>query len=293
MKSTNYALLALAALIAACSTAKTDDSEEKMDKMTSSVPTLTMAWETDTTLITPESVIYDANNDVYYVSCIGAVPPGAQDGDGYIAKVAPGGEILANPWVSGLDGPKGMAISDGKLYVADIDKLVTIDIATGEIISKTLVIGATFLNDADADADGTIYLTDTENATLFMAKGDDVTEVLKNDELAGLNGVYLDGDRKVLAAYGAGKVYTLEGETLTAVADSIAGGDGVEKYKDGFFVSSWNGQVYYLASDWTKTKVLDTKAENVNAADIDVIESQNLLVVPTFFANKIVAYTIK
>ncbi|WP_304233634.1 ATP-binding protein [Jiulongibacter sediminis] len=292
MSKSLYLLVFTSFIFNSCVTNSESEDEKSAESQisTSATPSLQMAWQTDTTLATPESVIYDASNDVFYVSCIAGMPPGAHDGDGYIAKVGPSGEILANPWVTGLDAPKGMAIYDGKLYVTDIDKLVSIDLNSGEVLSKTLVLGAQFLNDADVDGDGTIYMTDTETATLFMAKGDEITEVFKNDELGRLNGVFIDGDRKLFTS---GKVFTLEGEDLQMVADSIGGGDGVEKYKDGYFVSNWSGEIYHLASDWTKTKVLDTKDAGINAADIDIIESKNLLIVPTFFENRITAYTIK
>lgn len=290
MKFTFITLLILATLVSSCSSNKETTTEQEEMPAKATTPILEMAWQTDTTLITPESVIYDTQNDVFYVSCIGAVPPGARDGDGYIAKVGPEGEILANPWITGLDAPKGMAIYDGKLYVTDIDKLVTIDISSGEVLSKTLVLGAVFLNDADADSEGNIYLTDTETATLFMARGDEISEVFKREELGRLNGVFIDGDRKLFAS---GKVFTLEGDKLQMVADSIGGGDGVEKYKDGYFVSSWGGQIYHLSADWTKTKLLDTQDDGINAADIEVIEDKNLIIVPTFFANSVAAYKIK
>ena len=54
---------------------------------TSAVPTLTQRWATDTILKTPESVVFDEKYGVFYVSCIGAVPPDAKDKDGYIAKL--------------------------------------------------------------------------------------------------------------------------------------------------------------------------------------------------------------
>ncbi len=294
MKIALYFSLVAFASLTACSSAEKSESDGSTEEMTSDVPSLEMAWETDTTLITPESVIYDEKNNVYYVSCIGAVPPGAQDGDGYIAKVSAEGEILANHWVDGLDAPKGMAIVDGKLYVADVDKLVSIDIESGKLLSKTLVVGSAFLNDADASPDGTVYLTDTENGILFKADGDEISEAFKSDELKkGLNGVLLEQDKTLLVSYGSGKVYTLIGDELTAVADSISGGDGLKRYKDGHFVSGWGGEVYYLGNDWSKTKILDTKADKVNAADFELVEKENLLLVPTFFANKLVAYRIK
>src|SRR6187431_1344942 len=72
------------------------------------IPGLERAWETDATLTTAESVLYDKANDVLYVSCINGVPPDKKDGDGFISRVALDGKIKDLKWVTGLNGPKGM-----------------------------------------------------------------------------------------------------------------------------------------------------------------------------------------
>ena len=44
--------------------------------------------------------------------------------------------MLEREWATGLDAPKGMALANGQLYVADIDRLVEIDPATGKIVAQ-------------------------------------------------------------------------------------------------------------------------------------------------------------
>ena len=76
---------------------------------------LTKLWETETALKVPESVRLDAKRKLMYVSNIDG-EPWAADGKGSIAKVGLDGKIIAAEWVTGLDAPKGMALSeDGKL----------------------------------------------------------------------------------------------------------------------------------------------------------------------------------
>ncbi|UBM60188.1 PQQ-like beta-propeller repeat protein [Marinilongibacter aquaticus] len=290
MKKTILSILSFSLLLAACSAPENSESTEEMAE---TAPSLDKAWETDTTLITPESVIYDAQNDILYVSCIGAIPPDAKDGDGYIAKVSLDGKILENKWVTGMNGPKGMALSGDTLFVTDIDQLVAINTQDGSIISKTPVEGSSFLNDAATDTNGDILFTGTNSNTLFKSAGGKISAVVQDSLIGGLNGVYVDGDTKVLAGFGSGNIYTLKEGTLTLVADSLFGGDGVEKYGEGFMISNWNGEVYYVDSEWNKTKLLDTKDVKENAADIEVIADKNLMLVPAFLANKVVAYTIK
>jgi hypothetical protein len=276
-----------------CTSSTDETTEENAVKM--QTPLLELAWESDTTLLTPESVLYDAANDFYYVSCINGVPPDAKDGDGYIAKMDANGKIITDKWATGMSAPKGMALVGNTLYVADISKIVMIDVATGKISGEKEIEGAAFLNDMDAASDGTVYFTDSGTKKAYSMKNGEVKELFTNDDLAQINGVYVDGDNLTFASMESGNVvkYSLLNNTATVVSDSLFGGDGIKKYKDGYIISNWNGEVYHLTADWKKTKILDTQRAKLNAADIEVVESKNLLLVPTFFGNKVMAYKIK
>src|SRR5687767_743714 len=89
-------------------------------------------WEA-TGLKNPESAVYDADAGVLYVSDV-AGEPNAKDATGFIAKLSPEGEVTEAEWIKGLNAPKGLALRDGRLYVADIDQLAVIDVAKGEVI---------------------------------------------------------------------------------------------------------------------------------------------------------------
>ena len=69
--------------------------------------------------------------DAVYVSNIGTdFNPLSKDGDGFISKLSPDGEILelnAFPDIR-LNAPKGLGIYSQLLYVADIDEIVVIDL---------------------------------------------------------------------------------------------------------------------------------------------------------------------
>ena len=91
----------------------------------------------------PESVIYDEANNVLYVSNVNGTPLN-KDGNGFISKVSLDGKILKMDWVTGMDAPKGLAIHNGKLYAADIDTLIEIDITNAKIINAYTVNDAKF-----------------------------------------------------------------------------------------------------------------------------------------------------
>lgn len=268
-------------------------SEEAVDSTTTII--LEKAWETDTLLTTAESVLYDEARDVFYVSCIGAVPPWANDGDGFIAKLDGSGRLLEQKWVTGLNGPKGLGLHGNTLYVNDNDRLVSIDLESGKILKRMPIAEAKNLNDIAVDPAGNLYLSDSNTSTAYKVTGEEVITLVQDTTIGGLNGVFSDGDRLLFAGFGTGNLYTYHpgSKQLSKVSDSMQGGDGIEKYGSGFFVSSWNGEIFYLDKDWNRTQVLNTRNEEINSADIDVIPEKKLLLVPTFFDNRVVAYHIR
>lgn len=269
-------------------------TEEKAAEEAPKAVSLVKKWETDTTLTTAESVYFDATNSVLYVACIGAVPPDAKDGDGFIAKVGLDGTIIDTQWVTGLHGPKGMGMIGNLLYVTNIDEVVEIDVNSGEITNTFKVEGASFLNDITVDASGNIYISDTNTNSIFVLANGATTLWTQGDALGGPNGLLVDNDQLLMATFGAGNFNTISmaDKTVQMVVDSLPGGDGVAKLGDDFLVSNWNGEVYHISAEWVKTKILDTKDAGSNAADIEFVAAQNLLLVPTFFGNKVVAYEV-
>ena len=92
-------------------------------------------WETTNDLKNPESVAYAPKQNVLFVSNVNGNPT-QKDQNGFISKVSPSnGNIIELNWVTGLNAPKGVAISNNnsRLYVSDITDLVEIDIDNGKI----------------------------------------------------------------------------------------------------------------------------------------------------------------
>ena len=73
---------------------------------------------------------------------------------------------------------------------------------------------------------------------------------------------------------------------------TVTGGDGLIILGDGNYVASkWVGEIYFVSGDG-QTLLLDTKAEESNTADVGFIPEENLVLVPTFMKNKVVAYKL-
>lgn len=274
--------------------AETTPMPDHTSTVMSTAPGLRMLWNTDKILTTAESVLYDKANNLIYVSCINGVPADKKDNDGFIARVGLDGRIITLKWATGLSAPKGMAIAGNTLYVTDIDRLVAIDMATGKISQSWKVEGASYLNDIAASDQGTLYFTDSNSSTIYAMMAGNVTKVHADAALGGSNGIYVKENQLMLAGSSSGQIFRLDIPSLQKqmVADSIPGADGIEPYGDGWLVSNWNGEVYYIDAVGDVLEILDSREARLNAADIEIIPEKNLLLIPTFFGNTVTAYEL-
>ncbi len=293
MKTLNILILLTSFIVLACSSGK-KSAEEATTEVVEVKPAMNLVkkWETDSTLTTVESVIYDGERGVIYASCISGTPD-EKDGVGFIAQLDKEGNIIDNEWITGLDAPKGMAIVDNSLFVTDIDEVVEIDIENGEILMTYPVENAKFLNDAASDESGVVYFSDTGGGQLVYIENGEVA-VFK-DSVSSPNGLFVDGNSLVTAYWDEQKIKTIDMESgeITEMAMGIENPDGVEAIGDGgYLVSSWNGKVSYVSPEGEVVLLLDTSGDEINAADIEFIPEENILLVPTFFDNRVVAYEL-
>ncbi|TIX83754.1 MAG: hypothetical protein E5V21_06215, partial [Mesorhizobium sp.] len=88
-------------------------------------------WSLDG-LKAPESVLFDTKRNVFYVSNIVGEPAG-KDGVGYLSKVSPDGKLQTAEWVTGFNAPKGLVMQGDTLFVTDIDRLMAVNVESGQI----------------------------------------------------------------------------------------------------------------------------------------------------------------
>lgn len=287
-------IVAVVVFLTGCNQAKKEDeqaSEAPASEEKKAPVTLTLKWETEPVLTTCESVLHDQDADVLYVSNINGAPD-AKDGNGFISKVSLDGKVTEQNWVKGMDAPKGMGLHNGKLFVTDIDRVHEIDTKTGKISKTHPVKGATFLNDIAVD-NGKVYVSDSRGGSIYLIDEGKVSTFLA--DLQGPNGLFADNNQLVVALWGAKTLNTLDpsSKEITLRTEGIENPDGIEAIDNNeYLISSWNGMVHHIDSDWKKTLVLDTRQDSVNSADIEYIKSKNLLLVPTFFKNTVRAYEV-
>lgn len=257
-------------------------------------------WELTEGLLTPESVLYDTANDLLYVSNINGSPT-EKDGNGYISIVSPDGKLLQARWIAGLNAPKGMGIYHGKLYVADIDVLVEIDINSGAILNRIPAADSVFLNDVAVAKDGSIYVSGSMTHTIYRYKGT-MEKWLTTPDLEMPNGLLVEEDRLVVGNMGGGfqpeappgqlLAVSLADKSITRITKERIGLlDGVESGHNGHYLvtSHMAGELLHIDADG-KVKTL-VKLEP-GAADLDYIAARDMIVIPMLRSNKLLAYKL-
>lgn len=281
-----------ALILSGCNSPKPADTAK--DKQAALNFALTELWRTDSVLLTCESVLFDAGRQQLYVSCIQGAP-GEKDGNGYIALLNPNGQVKVLEWVTGLDAPKGMGIFGNSLYVADIDQIVTIDIETASVTERTTMSGATFLNDISVDKNGKVYSSDSNTGfiwTLSNGKAEPwITEGLDRP-----NGLFVEEERVLLTSSGSQdlKVINKTSGEFETVTTEIGHGDGIEftGTEGHYLTSSWAGEVFLVLPDFTRLSLLKTSEQGINSADIGFNIPEQVVYVPTFSDNRVVAYKL-
>ncbi len=276
--------LALLGALALAATAQAQNATHK----------LTQVWESEATLKVPESVRLDAKRKVLYVSNIDGQPWEA-DGKGSIAKLGLDGKVIAAEWVTGLNCPKGLALSnDGKLlYAADMGGIAVIDIKAGKVKDKIAIPEGIQLNDLVSDGKGTLYVSDSKGKKVYAVKDGKASVYLDETVLKGPNGLLVhDGALYVLDNNSLNRVEP--DKSLKVLADGMPGGvDGLEHVKNGdFLVSVWSGAVWYVHADGSKELLFDGKAVQTSTADIGWDPKTQTVYVPTFFKNSVIAFKV-
>ena len=253
---------------------------------------------------TPESVEYDAQHDVYLVSNINGNPL-MTDGNGFIPKLNPNGDVIELKWIDGsneqttLNAPKGMEIVNGKLFVADLNTVRVFDSTSGAWLKNIEIEGSTFLNGICAADKNSVYVTDSGLKEGFKPSGTDaiyqvwadgkVTPILIDPELGHPNGIIHHKEKTFVVTFGTGDFFSLDSKHKKQMLPKPPQGslDGLVQLPDGrLLFSSWaSASIYSFEADQS-FKVFASELDA--PADMGVDTKRNRLLVPLFKQNKVV-----
>ncbi|GBD49139.1 SMP-30/gluconolactonase/LRE family protein [Methylopila sp. Yamaguchi] len=250
----------------------------------------------------PESVL-PASDGFLYVSLV-AGSMTEKDGVGFIAKTTVDGRMLEPEWIKGLNAPKGMALVGDKLYVADIDELVEIDVASAKVANRYPAEGAGFLNDVVATPDGRVLVSDTAKNVIFALKDGAITRFAEGPELNGPNGLAIEGDRLIIAGFGpfvdgkpTAKGHLVQLPLAGGTARPLGSGAPIGAL-DGLVALGGGG---YLATDYLKgpLHLIDASGKHEQllalspgSADLSYDAASKTAVLPLNHEGKLVAYRL-
>ena len=242
----------------------------------------------------PESVKHDPAKQVLYVSCINGKST-EKNGLGFIAKLSPQGKVLTLKWATGLDAPKGMGLRGDILYVTDVTRLHAIDTRTGKILRTVTAPETKFLNDIAVGPAGEVYVSDMVTGKIHVLRGGKLATLVDLKKFKGANGMLMRG-AELLVGTATGIVQVTPGTGAAKMLVPVTGFgmiDGLRAYDPhAYIVSNWKGKTQIVSESGRVTVLLDTSPKNIQSADLEYIASKRLLLIPTFFDNRVVAYRI-
>ena len=269
----------------------------------------------DPSIINPESTYYNAEANVIFVSNV-VGDELTKDGQGWISRVSVDGQIIDAKWVEGLNAPHGMRAYQGKLWVADIDELVEIDLQSGNILSKIPIPGSAFLNDVAISDDGRVFVSDTLKNRIYLVDRGKVTTFAKGKHLQSPNGLLIEENKLFVAGWGniindatfetdvPGNVFALDiksqqkhkqkqKQKQTITQAPLGNLDGIEQDLDGnFLVSDYTGGKLFVVNS-TNGEPYELISDLEGPADIGFIPDNNLIIVPSLSQSTVTAYQYK
>ena len=250
----------------------------------------------------PESVIYDAANERIIIGNMVAM--GAEAGEnGYLSLVSPDGEMVEEQWVTGLQDPRGMAIVDGQLFVADNMGFHIVSLDDGTLVETVTMQDAAFPNDVTADDDGNVYISDMFGQTIWRyANGEASIWFGPDDGMTFPNGLFAHDGQIIVGSMGAdmgenftfgtpGGLYGVDGNATGVTpldgATEIGAIDGVAAIGDIIvFNDNPTGTIY----GWRDGDTVELATVGAGAADISAHES--MVLVPQMQQGALIAMSL-
>lgn len=257
----------------------------------------------------PYSFVVDHATNHYFISSVNG-EENARDNNGFISKVKEDGTVVSLRFIEGgkdghtLHAPKGLAIVNRTLYVADLDQLKGFDTTTGKLLA-TVPLGsgaapqagaASHLIDVAHDGKNLLYVSDRTRHAIYrvdVAKDHQASVLIQDMALAGPAGLAMHpkGDRLVAVSWDKGKILEIRLD-----------GSYTELVSNGFFSSRFGnlsgidfdrfGNMY--VSDFTRGKIWrmrpDQKFQVIaeylpSPADIAIDRDNHVILVPYLYGN--------
>lgn len=269
------------------------------------LPHAAVAQITVTNLQTPYSFVGSSSGKEYFISSING-DPDAADNNGFITKLDGSGKVLNLKFIQGgsdgitLNAPKGMALVEQTLYVADLDQLRAFDMVSGKpIVSISLASlagqGRVRLTDVAYDGGERLYCSDQLANRIYRVElpSRKVTLLVADAALAGPAGlvVHPKSGELIAVSWDKGKIFAITPEG--AISEIVSNGFFSSRFSNlrGVDFDRW-GNMYVSDSTtgkvWRMTwdKRFQVIAEYLpSPGDLSIDRANNLILVPYELAN--------
>jgi hypothetical protein len=256
-------------------------------------------------LQSPYSFVSSTAGKEYFISSVNGDPEAA-DNNGFITKLDAGGNVVNLKFIQGgvrgvtLNAPKGMALVDQTLYVADLDQLRAFDVVSGNSVGSLpmpVEPGQAPASLTDVAYDGTrlLYCSDQHANRIYRVEVSSrkVTLLVADPALAGPAGlaVHPKSGELIAVSWNKGKIFSITPQG--AVSEMFSNGFFSGRFSNlrGVDFDRW-GNMY--VSDFTTGKVwrmtrdkrFQVIAEYLpSPGDLGIDRTNNLILVPYEFAH--------
>jgi DNA-binding beta-propeller fold protein YncE len=259
---------------------------------------------TVTELQSPYSFVNDPIEKSYFISSVNGEAETA-DNNGFITKLNPNGKLLNLKFIQGgkddvtLHAPKGMALVEHVLYVADLDTLRGFDTTTGKPVMALIIRSPaasrsesvpTSLNDVTFDGKGLLYCSDQKANTIYRVDlaTQTVSVLITDRSLAGPSGlaVHPKSGQIIAVSWEKGKISEVSPEGVVTELFSNRFFSNRFQNLRGVDFDRW-GNMY--VSDFTTGKVWrmswDKRFQVIaeflpSPGDLSIDRANNLILVP-------------
>jgi sugar lactone lactonase YvrE len=263
-------------------------------------------------LSAPESVIHDADQDVYFVTNING-NPGARDGNGFISRMKPDGTVDSLHFVMGgrngvtLNAPKGTAITGDTLWVTDLDAVRGFNRFTGAPLA-TIEFGrrARFLNDLALGPVGRLYVSEMGVATndagqmsptgldnvFRIGDGHRIESIMTRSKVPMPNGITSHGQGLLIGSFSEPEVreWREDAESLVTVGKASGTVDGIGVLDDGRIVaSSWDDSTVAVVGATPEPLITGVAAP----ADFEIDRKRHRVLIPQLTENQVVIWQLR
>lgn len=260
-------------------------------------PVIEKVWEISEGLEAPESVVYDTERDVLYVSNYTRfVKNGTPYADCFISKVSLNGQVIDKEWISHLSSPTGLFLKDNLLYIVERFGIAVYDIEHEKMKTRYHIRTKFFINDVSVDFENNIYVTESGGETLYRIKGNKVTSWVKSDSIGDANGLsFIDGQIYIgVNEDGFLKSINTKTKKISNVYHLGEGNiDGIKKRRNQLLISLYEKGMRLIDENGEIIDFANTASTGLHCADFEYIPHKDMIIVPSLFDNTLTAYRFK